>query len=118
MLGWTQGKRMQQERRYRLYQEPVSVPALNALGIVYLVSGELTAAVVVHTWAAILEPGMKLPYNESGFSSFAGVCGGVATAKKAAALEPANPHPMVALAIAHWDMRSRTLHLPIVRHSI
>jgi len=62
MLGWTQhgGQRMQQERRYyeALYQEPVSVPALNALGIVYLVSGELTAAVVVHTWAAILEPGM------------------------------------------------------------
>jgi len=45
-----------------LYQDPVSVPAPNALGIVCLVSGELRGAVVVHTWAAILEPENEIAY--------------------------------------------------------
>jgi uncharacterized protein YciW len=29
------------------------------------------------------------------------------TASKAATLEPSNPHPLVALAIAHWDSDDR-----------
>jgi len=55
-----------------------------------------------------LEPGMKyLLHNLSLAFHRLQVVAAIATAKKAAALDN-NPHPMVALAIAHWDMRSRT----------
>lgn len=115
MLGWTQHLAGQEDAAgasllQALYQDPVSVPALNALGIVYLVSGELTAAVVVHTWAASLDPENEIAYYNLSLAFHRLQVYGlaIATAKKAAALEPANPHPMVALAIAHWDMRSRT----------
>jgi len=59
MLGWARLNRSAAGASLQaLYQEPVSVPALNALGL--SICGELTAAVVVHTWAAILEPGNEI----------------------------------------------------------
>lgn len=112
MLGWTQHLSGQEDAAAAsllevLYQAPDSVPALNALGIVYLVSGELTAAVVVHTWAAILEPENEVAYYNMSLAfhrlQLYGLA--IANANKATTLEPANPHPLVALAIAHWDMR-------------
>lgn len=116
MLGWTQHLAGQEDAAVwsllqALYRQPVSVPALNALGIVYLVSGELTPAVVVHTWAAILEPENEIAYYNLSLAlvrlRLYGLA--IATANKAAALEPTNPHPLVALAIAHWVMGDRTL---------
>ena len=110
MLGWTQHLAGQEGAAaasllQALYQDPVLVPALNALGIVYLVSGELTGAVVVHTWAAILKPENEIAYYNLSLAfhrlQLYGLA--IATAKKAVALEKANPHPLVALAIAHWD---------------
>jgi Flp pilus assembly protein TadD len=115
MLGWTQHLAGQEDAAVSsllqaLSQDPVSVPALNALGIVCLVSGELRGAVVVHTWAAILEPENEIAYYNLSLAfhrlQLYGLA--IAAAKKAAALEPANPHPIVALAIAHWDMRDHT----------
>jgi len=62
MLGWTLGgQRMQQERRASALSGAGFGSCPQCLKVVYLVSGELTAAVVVHTWAAILEPGNEIP---------------------------------------------------------
>ncbi|HEY9861568.1 MAG TPA: tetratricopeptide repeat protein [Candidatus Obscuribacterales bacterium] len=109
-LGWTQHLAGQEvaamESLFQvLYRDPQSVPALNALGIVYLVQGDLSSAVITHTWAAWLEPNNEIPYynlslaahrlREYGWASLA--------AHRAAALEPTNPHPWVALAIINWD---------------
>lgn len=114
MLGWTQHLAGQEDAAVSsllqvLYRDPVSVPALNALGIVYLVSGELTPAVVVHTWAAVLEPENEIAYYNLSLAfhrlRLYGLA--IATAKKSAVLEPANPHPIVALAISHWDNGER-----------
>lgn len=116
MLGWTQHLAGQEDAAVlsllqALSRPPVSVPALNALGIVYLVSGELTAAVVVHTWAAILKPENEIAYYNLSLAfqrlRLYGLA--IATANKSAALEPTNPHPLVALAIAHWVMGDRHL---------
>nr|WP_242016806.1 tetratricopeptide repeat protein [Trichocoleus sp. FACHB-46] len=109
-LGWTQHLAGQETAAMEslfqvLYRDPQSVPALNALGIVYLVQGDLNSAVLTHTWAAWLEPDNEIPYynlslathrlREYGWASLA--------AHRAAALEPDNSHPWVALAIINWD---------------
>jgi tetratricopeptide (TPR) repeat protein len=109
-LGWTlhlAGK--QEEAAKALWQvisrKPLFVPAYNALGIVYLVDGNLPATVFVHTWAAILEPNDEVAYYNLSLAlhrlqvySLA-----ILTANRAAVLEPNNPHPLVAAAIAYWD---------------
>jgi tetratricopeptide (TPR) repeat protein len=109
-LGWTQhlaGK--QQEAAVSLwqtiYQEPLFVSAYNALGIVYLVDGNVTAAALVHTWAAILKPDNEIAYFNLSLAlhrlqvyNLAVTC-----ANLAAILEPSNPHPLIASAIAYWD---------------
>lgn len=114
MLGWTQHLAGQEDAAVEsliqaLYRDPTLVPALNALGIVYLVSGELNAAVVVHTWAAILESENEIAYYNLSlaFHRLRQYDSAIATANIAAALEPANPHPLVALAMAHWDKGDR-----------
>lgn len=114
MLGWTQHLAGQEDAAasslvQALCREPTSVPALNALGIVYLVSGELTAAVAVHTWAAILEPENEIAYYNLSlaFHRLRLYGSAITTANKAATLEPTNPHPLLALAIAHWDNGDR-----------
>nr|WP_290221154.1 tetratricopeptide repeat protein [Trichocoleus desertorum] len=114
-LGWTQHLAGQEvaamESLFQvLYRDPNSVPALNALGIVYLVQGDLNSAAITHTWAAWLEPSNEIPYynlslaahrlQEYGWASLA--------ARRAADLEPSNPHPWVALAIINWDGGDRT----------
>lgn len=115
MLGWTQHLAGQENAAVSsliqaLVRDPTSVPALNALGIVYLVSGELTAAVVAHTWAAILKPENEIAYYNLSlsFHRLRLYESAIVTANKAATLEPTNPHPLVALAIAHWDKGDRT----------
>lgn len=89
-----------------IYQKPLFVPAYNALGIVYLVEGNLPAAVIVHTWAAILKPDDEIAYYNLSLAlhrlqiyKTAIIC-----ANRAAILEPHNPHPIVASAIAYWDL--------------
>ena len=114
MLGWTQHLAGQEDAAVEslvqvLCRDPASVPALNALGIVYLVSGKLNTAVFVHTWAAILEPKNEVAYYNLSlaFHRLQIYDSAIITAKKAATLEPSNPHPLVALALAHWDSGDR-----------
>ncbi len=113
-LGWTQHLAGQEEAAAQsllqvIYRDPQSVPALNALGIVYLVSGCLTESVTVHTWAAMLEPNNEIPYYNLSLSlhrlHLYGLA--IASAKKAAILEPNNPHPVVAQAVNYWSLGDR-----------
>lgn len=115
MLGWTQHLAGQEDAAAQtliqvLCQDPASVRALNALGIVYLVSGKLNSAVAVHAWAAFLEPKNEVAYYNLSlaFHRLQIYDSAILTAKKAATLEPNNPHPLVALAIAYWDSGDRT----------
>lgn len=103
-----------------IYFEPLFVPAYNALGIVYLVDGNLTAAVLVHTWAAILKPDNEIAYYNLSLAlhrlqiyNLA-----IATANRAAILEPNNPHPLVASAIATWDNGDKNTALQVYAKAI
>lgn len=114
MLGWTQHLAGLEDAAIEsllqvLCRDLTEVPALNALGIVYLVSGKLNAAVAVHSWAAFLDAKNEVAnFNLSlAFHRLQTYDSAIATAKKAATLEPSNPHPLVALAIAHWDSGDR-----------
>ena len=125
LLGWTQHKAKQNNAAattllQALQLNPFNVQTLNALGIVYLVEGDLTAAIAAHSWAAILQPNNEIPpYNLSlalervGQYNFA-----IATAKTAAKLEPSNPHPFVALAIAHWGNGEKALAQQAYRQAL
>lgn len=124
MLGWTQHLAEAEDAATQsllevVYRDPAFVPALNALGIVYLVDGKLLNAVFIHTWAAILEPENEIAYyNLSlGFHRLQLYGLAIVTAKKAAVLEPSNPHPIVARAIAHWDSGDRSSAKLTYRHA-
>lgn len=114
LLGWTQHLAGQEKAAVEsllpvIYSDPHYVPALNALGIVYLVNGDVTAAVATHAWAVIVQPNNEIAYYNLSLSlhqlqlySLA-----VSAATKAAKLEPNNPHPLVAKAIAYWNLGDR-----------
>lgn len=109
LLGWTQHRAGQTTEAastllQTFYQHPFDVPTLNALGIVYLVDGQLSNAVTAHTLAAILKSdnevayyNLSLAYQRLKQEEWA-----IDAAREAARLEPDNPHPPVAEAIAHW----------------
>lgn len=110
ILGWTQHRAGQEEAAAKtltdnFYQQPFDVPNLNALGIVHLVSGRLSEAVATHSWAIALKPNNEIAYynlslamERLGQDEWA-----VSNAIEASKLEPTNPHPLIALAIAHWQ---------------
>jgi Flp pilus assembly protein TadD len=109
-LGWTLHLAGHEQEAAKslwqaIYQKPMFVPAYNALGIVYLVDSNLTAAVLVHTWAAILKPDNEIAYFNLSLALHRLQIYNLAitTANRAAILEPNNPHPLVASAIAYWD---------------
>ena len=109
ILGWTQYRAGQstaaaQTLTENFYRQPFDVPNLNALGIVHLVSGRLPEAVATHSWAIALKPNNEIAYynlslamERLGQNEWA-----VSNAIEASKLEPTNPHPLIALAIAHW----------------
>jgi Flp pilus assembly protein TadD len=110
LLGWTlhlAGQEMEAANALLMafYLNPQDVPTLNALGIVYLVSGDLTAAAITHAWAAALQPDNEIAYYNLSltYQRMQQHDWAIATATRAAELEPTNPHPLVALAIAHWS---------------
>ncbi|OWY68302.1 hypothetical protein B7486_26955 [cyanobacterium TDX16] len=114
LLGWTQYLAGQKEAAAEsliqvLYRDPNSIPALNALGIVYLVGGKLNAAVFVHAWAATLQPKNEIAYYNLSlaFERLQSYEPAIGAAKRAAQLEPTNPHPLVALSLAHWQKGDR-----------
>ncbi|MEB3232626.1 MAG: tetratricopeptide repeat protein [Leptolyngbyaceae bacterium] len=110
LLGWTQHLANQDtaaaETLVNAWQlDPFAVPTANALGIVYLVQNRLWSAIVTHLWAAYLQPDNEIAYfnlslaaHGIGYYDWA-----IDLAAKAVALEPDNPHPLIAEAIAHWS---------------
>lgn len=125
LLGWTQHLTGQESEAAlslwsAIYLDPFSVQAFNALGIVYLVQGELPPAIVSHTWAALLKHdneiayyNLSLAYHRQKLYTVA-----IANAKRAAQLEPSNPHPLVAEAISHWDNGDRNDALQTFRSAV
>jgi Flp pilus assembly protein TadD len=125
LLGWTQHRAGQEAEATETLEQtlalnPFEVTNLNALGIVHLVSGRLPAAIVTHGWAALLKPENEIAhYNLSlGFERLGQYNWAIATAKTAAKLEPSNPHPLVALALAHWGNGDRALAQQVYRQAI
>ena len=110
LLGWTLHLNGQEEAASQALQEALEqdsnhVRALNALGIVQLVEGDLTAAVATHTKAATLQPDNEIAYYNLSlaYHRLQDYEQAIAKGNQAVALEPSNPHPLVALAIAYWD---------------
>ncbi len=125
VLGWTLHLAGQEQRaatvlERNLRYNPYHVQTLNALGIVYLVQGELLSAVLTHGWAAILAPNNEIPYYNLSLSFERLHCydWAIVTATRAATLEPENPHPLVALSIAHWGKAETQIAQQIYRQAI
>jgi tetratricopeptide (TPR) repeat protein len=109
LLGWTQhlaGQRQQAAATLTngLEYDDDYVPSLNALGIVYLVQGQLDQAVQTHARAIALQPDNEIAhYNLSlAYERLQDYPAAIAHAKRATQLEPYNHHPWVALALAAW----------------
>ena len=124
-LGWTLHLAGQEDRAatalsQALFRNPLFVSACNALGIVYLVSDDLNAAVMVHTWATLLKPDNEIAYYNLSLARqrLQQYDLAIATAQRAAELEPTNPHPLVALAIAHWGKGDRSAAQQAYRQAI
>ena len=125
ILGWTQHLAKKDEAAAAslweaIYRSPISLPAFNAIGIVYLVRGDLSQAVVLHSWAALLKVDNEIAhYNLSlAYQRLKQYDLAIAYAQKAIELEPNNPHPFVALAIAQWTSGDRTKAKKIFREAI
>ena len=82
-------------------EHPQSLEALNALGIVYLVTGDLSKAVLTHNKAIELEPKDEIAhYNLSlAYHLLAKYDQGIAEGLAACRLEPNNPHPKLAVSL-------------------
>lgn len=110
ILGWTQHLSKKDDEAaaslwQAIYLSPTSLQAFNAIGIVYLVRGDLPQAVVLHSWATMLKTDNEIAhYNLSlAYQRLKQYDLAIAYAQKAISLEPSNPHPFVALAIAQWS---------------
>lgn len=108
-LGWTlhlanQGRQAATVLQTNLQQHPWDIPTLNALGIVYLVNDDPVAAALTHTKAAWVAPDNEIAYYNLSLAlqRLQHYDWAIATANRAIELEPNNPHPRVALAIAQW----------------
>ena len=106
-LGWTLHLAGKEESAtasllHTVYRDPLHVPALNALGIVLLKRDYVEDAAAVHAWAASISPDNEVAsYNLSlEHHLLKQYDWAVTEARKAAALEPSNPHPLIALAIS------------------
>jgi len=113
-LGWTQHLAAQRNDAAKTlaavaWDDPYKVQAFNALGIVYLVSGDLAPAIAIHTWALLLKPENEIAYYNLSLACqrVQAYKWAIVTAMRAAELEPSNPHPPVALALAHWSNGDR-----------
>ncbi len=115
LLGWTLHLARKEENAAKVLEQTLAqdlsyVPALNALGIVYLVSSQLELAIKTHTRAVSLQTddevgyyNLSLAYQRLQKYELA-----IVNAERATTLEPDNPHPWVALAIAYWSKSDPT----------
>ncbi|MDX2257039.1 MAG: tetratricopeptide repeat protein [Pseudanabaenaceae cyanobacterium bins.39] len=125
ILGWTQHLAKQPEAAASslweaIYRSPTALTAFNAIGIVYLVRGDLPQAVVLHSWAAILKDDNEIAhYNLSlAYQRLQQYDLAIAYAEKATQLEPSNPHPFIAVAIALWSAGDRDRARQVFRQAI
>lgn len=125
ILGWTQHLAKKDEAAAAslwdaIYLSPTSLQAFNAIGIVYLVRGDLPQAVILHSWASLLKTDNEIAhYNLSlAYQRLKQTDLAIAYAQKAIELEPNNPHPFVALAIAQWTSGDRASAKRIFREAI
>lgn len=114
ILGWTQHRAKQPEAATKtlvetFYRQPFDVPNLNALGIVHLVNNRLPEAVLTHSWAIAIKPDNEIAhYNLSlAMERLGQYEWAMSNALEASKLEPTNPHPLIALSIAHWGAGDR-----------
>lgn len=125
LLGWTQHLAGQSAAAIQSLQAALKldanhVPALNALGIVYLVAGDLPQAIVTHQKALMLHKeneiahyNLSLAYERQQKFELA-----ISHAQAAAGLEPSNPHPLIALAIAFWGNGDKSQAVQAYRQAI
>lgn len=125
ILGWTEhlakkDKAAAASLWEAIYISPTSLQAFNAIGIVYLVRGDLPQAVVLHSWAAMLKTDNEIAhYNLSlAYQRLKQYDLAIAYAQKAIELEPNNPHPFVAHAIAQWTSGDQSKAKKIFREAI
>lgn len=125
ILGWTQHLAKKDNDAAAslweaIYLSPTSLQAFNAIGIVYLVRGDLPQAVVLHSWASLLKTDNEIAhYNLSlAYQRLKQYDLAIAYAQKAVELEPSNPHPFVAMAIAQWASGDKTSAKKIFREAI
>ena len=125
VLGWThhlagQDAAAAEVLRQAIYRDFSDVPAFNAMGIVCLVSDNLSDAVAAHSWALILKPDNEIAYYNLSlaYHRLQKYDWAISTAIQAAKLEPTNPHPLVALAIAYWDSRKPALAQQAYRQAL
>jgi len=113
LLGWTQHLADQPIATatlgHALALDPFSVQAANALGIAYLVRARLNSAIVTHLWATYLKSDNEIAYfnlslaaHRIQYDDWA-----IELAAQAVSLEPNNPHPKIARAIASWSQGDR-----------
>lgn len=125
LLGWTQhlsgsGSFAAQTLRSALERFPEHVPALNALGIVYLVQGDLQQAIATHTRAIELKPDNEIAhYNLAlAYQRLPDFKAAITHGQRAVELEPVNPHPWVALALAQWTAGNQTQAVEAYRQAV
>lgn len=125
LLGWTQHLAGQEDAATQTlvntaYQDFSHVPTFNALGIVLLTRGNLDDAVGVHSWALALKSDNEIAYYNLSlaYQRLQQYDWAIVTATKAAQLEPSNPHPLIALAIAHWAKGDRTAATQVYRQAL
>ena len=114
ILGWTQHRANQPEAATQtlvetFYRQPFDVPNLNALGIVHLVNDRLPEAIITHSWAIAIKPDNEIAYYNLSLAMerLGQYAWAVSNALVASKLEPTNPHPFIALSIAHWGAGDR-----------
>lgn len=115
LLGWTlhldqQDRAAADVLEANLQQNLFHVPTLNALGIIYLMNDDPLAAAGIHTWATLLKPDNEIAhYNLSlAFERLQQYDWAIQAAKRAVRLEPENPHPLLALAVAQLQLGNST----------
>ncbi len=124
ILGWTQHLAKDPKAPRTLWQalrlNAWAVEAANALGIVYLVRGELKAAIFTHTWAALIKPqneiahyNLCLAYHRLDLPDWA-----ISHGERAIALEPYNPHPIVAVALVYWSKGEQEKAVELYRDAL
>ncbi|MBD2318981.1 tetratricopeptide repeat protein [Phormidium tenue] len=125
ILGWTQHLAKKHDDAATslweaIYLSPTSLQAFNAIGIVYLVRGDLPQSVILHSWAAMLKADNEIAhYNLSlAYQRLQQYDLAIAYAQKAIELEPNNPHPFVAGAIAQWTSGDQTRAKKTFREAI